>query len=61
MPLRRKLSVCAIFLLGGFVVAAGITRFVYLLQATKNIASNLDYTCKVSLTRCYKDLTEPHR
>ncbi|KAL8904744.1 MAG: hypothetical protein Q9207_003075 [Kuettlingeria erythrocarpa] len=44
MPLRRKLSICAIFLLGGFVVAAGIVRFAYLLQATKNISSNLDYT-----------------
>ncbi|KAI4178411.1 MAG: hypothetical protein LQ346_007459 [Caloplaca aetnensis] len=44
MPLRRKLSICAIFLLGGFVVAAGIVRFAYLLQATRNIASNLDYT-----------------
>lgn len=48
MTLRRKLSVCAVFLLGGFVVAAGIVRFVYLLQATKKIASNLDYTCGFS-------------
>ncbi len=48
MPIRRKLGICAIFLLGGFVVAAGIVRFAYLLQASKNAALNLDYTCKTS-------------
>ena len=46
MPLRRKLGVCAMFLLGGFVVAAGIVRFVFLLQSVRNITSEFDYTCK---------------
>jgi hypothetical protein len=40
-------------MLGGFVVAAGIVRFVYLLQATKDIASNLDYTCKLTPNSLY--------
>jgi len=47
MPFRRKLSVCAIFLLGGFVVAAGIVRFVYVVKALPNLSSSdFDYTCK---------------
>lgn len=53
MPLGRKLSVCAIFMLGGFVVAAGIVRFVYLFQETKSLASNLDSTCKLTPNKCY--------
>lgn len=37
---------CAIFLLGGFVVAAGIARLVFLVQSIEDVTSNLDYTCK---------------
>lgn len=44
MPFRQKALVCGIFLLGGFVVGAGIARFVFIVQATQS--SNPDYTCK---------------
>ena len=33
MPVTRKLAVISIFLLGGFVVVAGIVRFVFLVNA----------------------------
>jgi uncharacterized membrane protein len=33
MPLRRKLGICGIFLLGGFVLITGIVRLYYLHRA----------------------------
>lgn len=48
MPLRRKLAVCGIFVLGGFVVAAGIIRFVYVMDSSFAEAMNPDVTCEFS-------------
>ena len=50
MPLRRKLSICAIFLFGGFVVAAGIVRLAYVIQANKKNAEGLHSTGKHCVT-----------
>jgi len=44
ISIRRKLLVCGIFLLGGFVVLAGILRYVYILDAASSHSSALDYT-----------------
>lgn len=46
MPLQQKLSVCGIFLLGGFVVAAGIVRCTTL---KVGFAMSLDHSCKPRL------------
>ena len=35
MPLRQRLTVIAIFLLGGFVTMAGVARVVFLSQGVK--------------------------
>lgn len=46
MPMRRKVAVCGIFLLGGFVVLAGILRFTEIVASTDSEETNLDFTCK---------------
>ena len=47
MPYQRKLGICCVFLLGGFVVAVGIVRVVYHYQLTKpNSPIAVDPTCK---------------
>ena len=35
MPLRQRLIICGIFLTGGFVIASGIAKTVFVVQATK--------------------------
>ena len=35
MPMRQRLLVCGIFLTGGFVIASGIAKTVFVVQATK--------------------------
>ena len=48
MPTRRKVAVMGIFLLGAFVVVAGIIRLVYVVEAFQGLASyqNADIYCK---------------
>lgn len=45
MPVRQKISVCGIFLLGAFVVATGIVRITAVQQA---LADNPDHSCKLA-------------
>ncbi|MCJ1313247.1 hypothetical protein MMC25_006924 [Agyrium rufum] len=44
MPLRRKLAVCGILLLGGFVVAVGVIRFMYGVYAIQDNTPDFDFT-----------------
>jgi hypothetical protein len=48
MPLRRKIGVCLIFALGGFVIIAGIVRMVYLIETYSILKTPIwyDYSCK---------------
>lgn len=43
MPLRQRLLVCGIFLSGGFVIASGIAKSVFVAQA---IEAGSDESCK---------------
>ncbi len=43
MPLRQRLAIIGIFLTGGFVIASGVTRTVFVVQATKQ---GLDNSCE---------------
>ena len=55
MPLTRKLLVCAIFLLGGFVVAAGIVRAV---EVDITFKTPKDGSCKIIKTAsCHREDT----
>ena len=45
MPLSRKLAVCGIFLLGGFVIAAGIVRAVEVDVNFKNPSKDTGCEC----------------
>lgn len=42
MPVRQRISVCGIFMLGAFVIAASIVRLTALPQA---LASKTDHSC----------------
>ena len=44
MPIAKKLSVCGIFLLGAFVVGAGVARVTAIHVA---VTSKVDLSCKV--------------
>ncbi|KAH7405679.1 hypothetical protein DE146DRAFT_420423 [Phaeosphaeria sp. MPI-PUGE-AT-0046c] len=50
MPLKRKIGVCLIFLLGGFVIIAGIVRMVFLLETYSILKTPLwyDYSYDIS-------------
>ena len=41
MPFGRKMAVCGIFMLGGFTVAAGIIRIVYLFPVSNGSAKGV--------------------
>jgi hypothetical protein len=50
MSTSRKVQVCAMFLLGWFVVGAGIARGVISGPGVSSGNADLDYTCMISLS-----------
>ena len=50
MPLKQRLTVGALFLLGGFVICAGITRTVIQLQLTYAPLGSVETSCKLLYT-----------
>ena len=53
MPVRQRISVCGIFMLGGFVIATGIVRLTALRQA---LAPSNDHSCTFPSGNYFLDL-----